>query len=531
MKFTYQSGQQPLPGYTIKRGIGLGGFGEVYFAVTDGGKEVALKWIRSNLDIEMRGVQQCLNLKHTNLVHLYDVRTDEQNNHWLVMEYVAGEPLSVILNRHPNGVAPELAAHWFNGLAHAIHCLHEHGIVHRDLKPGNIFLENGLIKVGDYGLCKLIAESQNAGLTKNVGTVHYMAPEISTGNYNRQIDIYAAGILLYEMATGHVPFEGESAGEILMKHLTTPPDLSRVPKIFVPILQRALTKNPAHRYATIKEMAKEVAAAVGKPLATDPLPPMMPATPAGKPSEQDYPMAIPVTPSMVFQQRSSELSGTLLWSVIAAAILAVTWVLLFGRGEGAERYANLGPLFFLTIAASWSVMIPSKLWAPGAGDDSWTRRLMHMALGFGVGILALWLDGYELPAPWRPSTQLEVLHPWQGGQDTSEALRRSWFGTIYARENTSMPIIACYLSFFGLMFLVLRWWKITDPSRSKRLSFFSVIAVGLWAYIFLFLLPSVHHRELGWASLVMAAMVVQMTCPWKEKVAAVKKKKLKLATA
>ena len=68
MKFTYRCGQQPLPGYTIKRGIGWGGFGEVYFAVSESGKEVALKWIRSNLDVELRGVQQCLNLKHPNLI-------------------------------------------------------------------------------------------------------------------------------------------------------------------------------------------------------------------------------------------------------------------------------------------------------------------------------------------------------------------------------------------------------------------------------------------------------------------------------
>ena len=117
MKFNFRSGQKPLPGYTIKRGIGLGGFGEVYFAVTDGGKEVALKWIRSNHDIEMRGVQQCLNLKHPNLVHLYDVREDDQRNQWLVMEYVSGEPLSTILSRHPNGVAPELAATGASGIA------------------------------------------------------------------------------------------------------------------------------------------------------------------------------------------------------------------------------------------------------------------------------------------------------------------------------------------------------------------------------------------------------------------------------
>ena len=87
-----------------------------------------------------------------------------------------------------------------------------------------------------------------------------MAPEISTGNYNKQIDIYAAGVILYEMLTGRVPFEGESAGEILMKHLTTPPDLSKVPAEYVPIVAKALAKNPAQRYASMAEMARAVEA-------------------------------------------------------------------------------------------------------------------------------------------------------------------------------------------------------------------------------------------------------------------------------
>src|SRR5262249_39586855 len=159
--------------------------------------------------------------------------------------YVAGESLSAILARNPAGIGTDLVRQWFGGLAAAIAYLHDRGIVHRDLKPGNIFLENGAIKVGDYGLSKLIGGSQVAGHTQSVGTVHYMAPEISTGNYNRSVDIYAAGIILYEMLTGHVPFEGESAGEILMKHLTSPPDLGKVPSPFVPILDQSLAKNPA----------------------------------------------------------------------------------------------------------------------------------------------------------------------------------------------------------------------------------------------------------------------------------------------
>ena len=93
-----------------------------------------------------------------------------------------------------------------------------------------------------------------------------------------------------------------------------------------------------------------------------------------------------------------------------------------------------------------------------------------------------------------------------------------------------MPIIACYLSYFGLMFLVLRWWKTTQATRSKRVSILAIVAVGIWSYLLLFLLPSVHQRELGLVSLVMASVVCQVTCPWKEK-SAVRKKKMRLAPA
>jgi serine/threonine protein kinase len=167
MKFSYCSGQRPLDGYTLKRGVGRGGFGEVYFAVSDGGKEVALKLVRGDHQIELRGVAQCLNLKHPNLVALYDLRTDPQGDHWVVMEYVAGEPLSVVLSRHPDGLPRELAREWFLGLARAVAYLHDHGIVHRDLKPGNVFLENGMVKVGDYGLSKSISTSQRTAQTSS----------------------------------------------------------------------------------------------------------------------------------------------------------------------------------------------------------------------------------------------------------------------------------------------------------------------------------------------------------------------------
>ncbi len=270
MRYTYPSGSKPLEGYTIKRGVGRGGFGEVYFSVSDAGKEVALKLIRRNLDVEVRGVTHCLNLKHPNLIALYDIRTDEHDDRWVVMEYVSGESLEDAIDRHPHGMPKELALQWFAGIAGGVAYLHDHGIVHRDLKPGNIFLDESTVKIGDYGLSKFISCSRRSGQTESVGTVHYMAPEIANGRYGKEIDTYALGIILYEMLTGHVPFEGESVGEVLMKHLTAEPDLSALEEPYLGLVQRAMAKDPDTRFKSVAEMIRLLpeSAATGVPPST-----------------------------------------------------------------------------------------------------------------------------------------------------------------------------------------------------------------------------------------------------------------------
>ena len=258
LRFTYPSGSRPLEGYTIKRGVGRGGFGEVYFAVSDAGKEVALKLIRRNLDVELRGVKQCLNLKHQNLVALYDIRSDELDDRWVVMEFVSGESLEDVIDRHPEGMPLDLALHWFSGITAGVAYLHDHGIVHRDLKPANIFLDESIVKIGDYGLSKFISCSRRSGQTESVGTVHYMAPEIANGRYGKEIDTYALGIILYEMLTGHVPFQGESVGEVLMKHLTAEPDLAALEEPYRSMVQRAMAKDPELRIKNVSELIKEL---------------------------------------------------------------------------------------------------------------------------------------------------------------------------------------------------------------------------------------------------------------------------------
>ena len=253
-KFSLPSGSRPLEGFTIKRGIGAGGFGEVYFATTDGGKDVAIKRIQRNLDIELRGVRQCLNLKHPNLVALFDIKYDDSEQAWVVMEYVGGESLQQVIERNPNGMPLETVNAWFDGITAGVAYLHDCGIVHRDLKPGNIFLDQTAVKIGDYGLSKFISCSRRSGQTQSVGTFHYMAPEIGQGRYGKEIDIYALGIMLYEMLTGSVPYDGESSQEIIMKHLTAQPDLDQVPAPYRAVIERSLAKEPASRFSHVAEM-------------------------------------------------------------------------------------------------------------------------------------------------------------------------------------------------------------------------------------------------------------------------------------
>ncbi len=106
LRFVYAGGARPLAGYTIKRGVGQGGFGEIYYAVSDAGKEVALKLIRRNLDVEVRGIRQCLNLKHPHLLSLYDIREDDKGEIWVVMEYIAGQCLEQTLLAPGRRVSP-----------------------------------------------------------------------------------------------------------------------------------------------------------------------------------------------------------------------------------------------------------------------------------------------------------------------------------------------------------------------------------------------------------------------------------------
>ncbi|MCH7685342.1 MAG: serine/threonine protein kinase, partial [Planctomycetes bacterium] len=232
MKFTFPPESKPLDGYTIKRAIQRGGFGEVYYALSDGGKEVALKLLLQNTEIELRGVSQCLNLKHPNLVTIFDIRTDADGDHWIVMEFVSGKNLDKVIEEHKSGMPIEDVQHWLSGIAAGLSFLHDRGIVHRDLKPGNFMLTALGVKLLDFGLAKLTASerakdvsslsslpTEAKSLTAEgsiLGTFQYMAPEqLESKDVDARTDLFALGAVLYEMFTGRKAFEGESQASLI----------------------------------------------------------------------------------------------------------------------------------------------------------------------------------------------------------------------------------------------------------------------------------------------------------------------------
>jgi len=258
MAYMFKHGDRPLDDYTIQRAVGSGGFGEVYYAVSDGGREVALKYLRENPQTELRGVSHCINLKSPHLVSIFDIKKNADGDYFIIMEYCSGPSLRDLLIAEPDGLGKQKAAFFVREIAKGIGYLHDRGIVHRDLKPGNIFYDDGYVKICDYGLSKFISVSRHSAQTASVGTVHYMAPEIGSGDYSRGVDIYALGVVLYEMLLGKVPFEGSSMGEILMKHLTSQPEVENLPEPFGKVIRKALEKDPKDRYQTVDEMVEDL---------------------------------------------------------------------------------------------------------------------------------------------------------------------------------------------------------------------------------------------------------------------------------
>ena len=261
--------------YRLTEQIGMGGMAIVYRAVDlRTGHNVAVKVLRPeyNEDSEFisrfqREAEAASKMTHHNIVNLLDVGMDGESR-YLVMEYVQGKTLKTVIQERGK-LSPALAGQIAIRILSALEHAHRNGIVHRDIKPQNILVHaDGHIKVADFGIAR-IADSST--LTKGdmvMGSVHYFSPEQARGEgANATSDIYSTGIVLYEMLTGRVPYDGENTVAVAMQHLHAQPVPIQniapdVPPAVVRVCMKAMEKNPAMRYQSARDMAADLRAAL-----------------------------------------------------------------------------------------------------------------------------------------------------------------------------------------------------------------------------------------------------------------------------
>lgn len=261
--------------YEIKDTVGGGGMANVYLArdtILD--RDVAIKALRMEYanDEEFiarfrREAHSATSLSHPNIVSIYDVG-EEEDLYYMVMEYVDGMTLKKYIQT--NGPVPvEKALDVMRQLTLAITHAHDNGIVHRDIKPQNILIHhNGQVKVTDFGIAMALSATSLTQTNSVLGSVHYLSPEQARGGMaTKKSDIYSLGIVLFEMLTGRLPFSGQSAVSIALKHLQSEtPSIKRwnptVPQSVENVVLKATAKDPFHRYSQISELADDLETAL-----------------------------------------------------------------------------------------------------------------------------------------------------------------------------------------------------------------------------------------------------------------------------
>jgi serine/threonine-protein kinase len=265
---------QTVGNYRVTALLGEGGMGAVFLAQHPViGRKVALKVVHPqharNLEVVGRFVNEATAISrigHEHIVEVMDLGRTAEGDFYIVMEYLDGRPLAQLLAQEAP-LRPERAIAIAVQIADALGASHEAGIVHRDVKPENVFLvrrghDADFVKVLDFGLAKLLDGAHAAGRDTSAGTVmgtpHYMAPEQcrAEGEIDHRADVYALGVVLFEMLTGTLPFAGEVYSDILVKQVTMRPPAARsivpdLPEELDSILQRALAKHPDDRFPTM----------------------------------------------------------------------------------------------------------------------------------------------------------------------------------------------------------------------------------------------------------------------------------------
>ena len=268
-------GQKINDRYEVIRSIGEGGMANVYLGYdTILDRNVAIKVLRGDLSNDEKFVRRfqrealsASSLAHPNIVEMYDVGEDD-GTYYIVMEFVDGKTLKQLLKKRGTltlSEAIDIMSQLTDGMAHA----HDSYIIHRDLKPQNIMIkDDGQIKITDFGIAMALNSTQLTQTNSVMGSVHYLPPEQASGKgCTIKSDIYSMGIIFYELLTGNLPFRGDNAVEIALKHMREPlPSLREenpaIPQSIENIIRRATAKNPRNRYESARSMHEDLLTAL-----------------------------------------------------------------------------------------------------------------------------------------------------------------------------------------------------------------------------------------------------------------------------
>lgn len=257
--------------YEIHELIGVGGMAYVYKAYDRvEGRWVAIKILKEEFSNNSDFLRRFRNeskaiavLNHPNIVKVYDVSFGDQIQ-YIVMEFIDGITLKEYIEQEGT-IRWQEAVHFTTQILMALECAHEKGIIHRDIKPQNIMLlQDGSIKVADFGIARFLQSETQTMTDKAIGSVHYIAPEQASGDYiTDKADIYSVGVMLYEMLTGKLPFVADNAVSVALMQLQAKPVMPRelnpsIPRGLEQITMRAMEKNPVDRFQSAGEMLDDL---------------------------------------------------------------------------------------------------------------------------------------------------------------------------------------------------------------------------------------------------------------------------------
>jgi eukaryotic-like serine/threonine-protein kinase len=353
--------------YSLRDPLGSGGMAEVFLAyegVLE--RDVALKILKEQyaddpgfVERFRREAQSAASLNHPNIVHIYDWGGTENGEvSYIAMEYASGGTLEDRI-LEDGALPPRTAAEVASQIAEALGFAHERGVIHRDIKPQNILLNAlGDAKVTDFGLARVAYSTSLSQTSLVLGTASYMSPEQAMGGpTDPRSDLYSLGVVLYEMLTGELPYEGDSSVTIAVKHVIEPPRApgevnSEVPEGISALTQKLLAKDPGDRYRSATQLIEDLRRV------RDGLPPAF-ADAAGQGATDRAVLPVPPVPT--------DLGGD--------GVSSRSYV-VYGRRSG-KLLRALGAFVIVLLA----LLLCAAVWSPSAGAQDQAPRVQDMVRG------------------------------------------------------------------------------------------------------------------------------------------------------